>query len=88
MAQARKGLAHLFSGSRDAGEQTPRQSSPASGPSDLFAGWPDRFEPLGQGQHGFTQAKSFSRPVVHLEVDVGVEITVPRRVEIFVPNTL
>jgi len=37
---------------------------------------------------GFGQAAHFGRPVIHLQVDVGVEVGVPGRLEVLVPDAL
>ena len=43
---------------------------------------------VGQGRDGLRQIGDFGRPIVHLQVDVGVEVGIPGRLEVLVPDAL
>ena len=43
---------------------------------------------VGEGRDGLRKIGDFRRPVVHLQVDVGVEVGVPGRLEVLVPDAL
>ena len=49
---------------------------------------PYRIYPVGQGNRRFAEVAHFGRPIIHLDVDIGMEIRVPRGLDLFVPYAL
>ena len=48
----------------------------------------ERVHVIKQRRVALGEVADFRHPIVHLEVDVGVEIAVPRRVHVLIPDAL
>ena len=57
-------------------------------PGSLPRGWDHRIEQREQRVRALRQARHLRRPVVHLQVHVHVEVAVPRRLDVLVPDAL